>query len=360
MDLSKLSDTQLQIAEMVIAEAERQKIDPNLALAVAYQESKLDPKASSQKGAYGVMQLMPNTAKELGVNPLNVDENIRGGVSYLKSNLNRFDNNPLHAVAAYNAGPNSRFLQTKDFKDLPEETLGYIESINTFYPLERQQEVEVGTEATPTTAQAINQEEPFLWGVGGAGVGYAKGRAEQAYNQRRGVIAPTPEKPVGSAGERWAQKTGYGSGQGSVREVSERYQKQFRDIGEGKRSIKGGRLWNVDQALEEIRRKEELAKRAVPTKVAENVGRFASHFPKLSGTLGGLGVGAEGAEAYNRYQKGDYPGMVISGLGALGSAASLLPATSLPTAVAKGAGTIVGALSPAVLYGYDYLKEKLD
>lgn len=360
MDLSKLTDAQLDIAEKVIAEANRQKIDPNLALAVAYQESRFNPKASSEKGAYGVMQLMPTTAKSLGVNIMDVDDNIRGGVSYLKSNLDKFDNNKMHAIAAYNAGPNSKFLETKDIKDLPDETLGYIEQINQFYPLEPKPVNAEIAKPADSSAQAVDQTEPILWGVGGAGAGYAKGRVEQAYNQRRGVLPPAPESPTGSSGARWAQKTGYGTGEGTVREVSERYQKQFRDIGEGKRQIKGARLWNVEQALDEIRKKEELAKRAMPTKVAENVGRFASHFPKLSGALGGLGIGAEGAEAYNRYQKGDYPGMIISGLGALGSAASLLPATSLPTAIAKGAGTVVGALSPAVLYGYDYLKEKLD
>lgn len=356
MDLSKLSDAQLDIADRVVAEANRQNVNPDLALAIAYQESRFNPKATSNKGAYGVMQLMPETAKSLGVNIMDMDDNIRGGISYLKSNLEKFDNNLVHAVAAYNAGPNSKFLQTKSFSDLPDETVNYIDQINQVYPLEPKKAEEPTT--TTDTSYAVSEEEPILWGAGGAGAGYAKGRIEQAYNQRRGVLPPSSQAPTTSAGSRWAQKTGYGVGEGSVRDVSERYQKQFRDIGKGERAIKGGRLFNVDEALEEIRRKEQLARRAIPTKGAENVGRFMSHFPKLGGALGGLGAGAEGAEAYNRWQREDYPGAVISGLGALGSLASMVPATTVPTAVIKGAGTAVGALSPLALQAYDYLREK--
>lgn len=358
MDLSKLSESQLDIAERIVAEANKQNVDPNLALAIAYQESRFNPKAQSNRGAYGVMQLMPETAKSLGVNIMDMDDNIRGGISYLKSNLDKFDNNLVHAVAAYNAGPNSKFLETKNFGDLPDETVNYLDQINQVYPLEPKKQ-EVTPESSSTTSYATSEQEPILWGIGGAGAGYAKGRAEQSYNQKRGVLPPAQQpSTAGSSGSKWAQKTGYGVGEGSVRDVSERYQKQFRDIGKGARQVKGARLMNVDEALEEIRRKEQLAKRAMPLKGVENIGRFTSHFPKLSGALGGFGVGAEGAEAYNRWEREDYPGAVISGLGALGSLASMVPATTLPTAIVKGAGTAVGALSPLALQAYDYLREK--
>ena len=81
-------------------------ISSDLVDAVAWQESRYNPRARSSAGAIGVMQLMPGTARTLGVtNPHDVRQNVAGGAAYLRAQLERFGNNVPLALAAYNAGP---------------------------------------------------------------------------------------------------------------------------------------------------------------------------------------------------------------------------------------------------------------
>jgi cell wall-associated NlpC family hydrolase len=93
-------------AGVINAAAARTGVPATLIAAVAKQESGFDPSATSKVGAQGIMQLMPATAKGLGVtDPLDAAQSINAGASYLASLLQRFGGNTTLAVAAYNAGP---------------------------------------------------------------------------------------------------------------------------------------------------------------------------------------------------------------------------------------------------------------
>jgi len=104
--VSDSSQSQNTVRKHIEAAAIRFGVDRNLVDAVAWQESRYNPRARSTAGALGVMQLMPGTARQLGVhNPHDVEQNVVGGTAYLRQQLERFGNNVPLALAAYNAGP---------------------------------------------------------------------------------------------------------------------------------------------------------------------------------------------------------------------------------------------------------------
>jgi hypothetical protein len=95
-----------QYEPLIRQHASEHRIRPELVRAVIQVESAFNPRAVSPKGAMGLMQLMPATAKRFGViDPFNPAENIRAGVSYLRQLLDRYDHDEQLALAAYNAGP---------------------------------------------------------------------------------------------------------------------------------------------------------------------------------------------------------------------------------------------------------------
>lgn len=99
------ADVPADLAEKIRAVAERYGLPPELLTEMARQESNFNPHAVSPKGAEGILQLMPTTAREMGVeNPFDVDQNLEGGARYLATLRERFGSLPL-ALAAYNAGP---------------------------------------------------------------------------------------------------------------------------------------------------------------------------------------------------------------------------------------------------------------
>lgn len=119
-------NTNMDYRQTIRDEASRQGLDPNLAEAMMTQESSGNASAVSPKGAQGLTQLMPATARDLGVDPTDPQQNIRGGVSYLKQQVDRFGT--ARGLAAYNAGP-GRVARTADMSELPSETQNYVSSV---------------------------------------------------------------------------------------------------------------------------------------------------------------------------------------------------------------------------------------
>lgn len=94
-----------EVISKITNEATSQGLDPSFVLALAHQESGYNQNARSKAGAIGVMQLMPHTASDLGVDPTDVDQNIHGGVKYIKQLAQKYGGDPQKVAAAYNAGP---------------------------------------------------------------------------------------------------------------------------------------------------------------------------------------------------------------------------------------------------------------
>lgn len=116
------------IDELVSKYAGKYNLEDSLVKAVIKAESGFNPGAKSSAGALGLMQLMPSTAKAMGVNnPYDPEQNIEGGVKYLKGLMDRFGGDTEKALAAYNAGPGA----VKKYDGVPpyKETQNYVKKV---------------------------------------------------------------------------------------------------------------------------------------------------------------------------------------------------------------------------------------
>lgn len=134
----EINSGNMSIEEAVKKASTKYGVDESFIKAVIKAESSFDPKAKSHAGAMGLMQLMPGTARELGVtNPYDIEENIDGGTKYLRGLLDMYGNSKELALAAYNAGPGAvrtRGVQGKeDIDRMPTETKNYVKNVMKYY-----------------------------------------------------------------------------------------------------------------------------------------------------------------------------------------------------------------------------------
>lgn len=119
------------LASVITEAASKYGVDPNLIAAVAFKESRYNPKAVSRIGAEGVMQLKPRTARWLGVkDSFDARQNVLGGTKYLRMLLDRFEGDLDMALAGYNAGPD---LVAKVGPRATEEAIEYVATVKRYY-----------------------------------------------------------------------------------------------------------------------------------------------------------------------------------------------------------------------------------
>lgn len=109
--------------------AQQYGVDPDLIVRQIGQESGFNPDAVSPVGAKGLLQLMPGTARDLGVDPADWRQNVEGGVRYMRQQMDAFDGDVELALAAYNAGPGNARARGKDWSRYAPETRNYVRAL---------------------------------------------------------------------------------------------------------------------------------------------------------------------------------------------------------------------------------------
>jgi hypothetical protein len=398
-----LNEEQLKNAIDIAERARLAGVPPNLAVAMAYQESRLkhfvnNSINTSPKGALGIMQITTDTAKYLGIDPQDKDQNIDGGIKYIKSLLARYDNDPKLAAVAYNHGPSGSFFKGGNLPKESKEYLEKIASINGFDPYVPSDSSGSSSGQTQPTGYG-NAAQQIVGGVGaGAGtmVGLARqgistganylkdkagnfitnsitnalnnadatqGLAQEGQNllpEAQGRMAGTPAG--GRMTQNWARSANMIDPIAlKARSQAEAYKLQLQDI-EAQDKIKqlmGGRgsQYELDPQRASLMINKNLQPAPAPVSkypkglletyfepykdvASQTLNKFAPFAGRLaSGALGGYGAGVGGVEALERYKNDDTAGASLAGLSALGSLGTVLSVPyAIPAAVAGGVG----------------------
>ena len=116
------------VKQAIIKQSNAMGVDPAIMLSLAKIESGFNQNAKGASGTVGVFQLMPSTAKNMGYNPYNLDENIKAGITYYKNMYNQFGSMEL-AVAAYNSGP----MAVKRINAVPKHSQPFVNRVMADY-----------------------------------------------------------------------------------------------------------------------------------------------------------------------------------------------------------------------------------
>jgi hypothetical protein len=395
MDISKLTPEQRELAFKIGEAAVQKGLNPDFVLPMVMQESGFDNSAVSKKGAMGVMQITPDTARLYKCDdPKDLNQNIDCGLNIIKDLVSKknIGSDPYKVLAGYHSGEPeaATFLKTGNIDDLGPNAKQHLWDVSQRYGAELPNVLggEAPSITEPSSAPQPNfnapklpssntengagstaQETPpyvggIIGGVTGATAGtsaaVAKAKydlAVEAYDRLMGKKG-APETGT-TAGEKWAAKTGYGKGAGTVQDVSSAYQ---RSAGKGKVSSKLDKLWGVAQAGEDPQLTQRLIDRA---KAAEQLASNPSKFSRAAAYLGRLGslpvtgglmgatAGFGAADAYNRYRANKPEEATIGGLGTVASLAA-------PYVASMGALPALGVAAPLYLSASDrieYLKK---
>jgi len=145
----KLPLEQAPFGELIRKAAAKYEVDPDLVFSVVAAESNFNPRAISRRNARGLMQLLPETARRLGVKDIyDPAQNIDGGTRYLRDLLKMYDGDLALTLAAYNAGPGAvqRYGRIPPYN----ETIKYVRAIRKTYALRKSSADKAGSDAPGT------------------------------------------------------------------------------------------------------------------------------------------------------------------------------------------------------------------
>jgi hypothetical protein len=375
MDFSKLSDDELQLAEKlakwtkgnfnedqfniakkVQERAKLKELNPDFVLSLVMAESGFNPKATSKKGAIGIMQLMPDTAKSLKVDPYDMDQNIEGGLNLIKELVSnkKIGNDPYKVLAGYNTSTETRnkFLESGDLSVLPDETINYMDRVSSLYgntlpgvdsqggqpeasaeapPAEAEEPKEVANVEVPQGTTESNVDESSLpyaliGGYTGAhiagGIETTKQLAPLVPNliNRVSGNTPNPSKPMA----RWGLQNYLNS------QLSPNLKMPLSELEKVSGGTKIRTMAEVQNALKAI---QEVKSQRTPKTVSTNPatgqprqifsntpGRPAVDLSKYERTANIFSKAADEASNVGQMVKGALPSVARVGVGALGGA----------------------------------------
>lgn len=365
--LDNLSETQKTYADEIISKSKKLGIDPRLTLAMAQAESGFNPDAVSPKGAIGLLQVLPSTGKDMNYTEKdlrNPSRNIDAGLQYLNQNLIKF-RDPVLAIAGYHAGPNHPYFSDPDKNPLPQDTIAHVTNIKNLGGFTESPKEDTSGEppppppSDPASEDDLRKQKAAM--IGGLG-GFGAGAVQTMFGGGQGPVTTNANTPGG----RYAAKTGYGIGEGSTKEVIDRY-KKFAPQPLGEQMLADPKKSSMGAGPRSLQVVPGTVaplsiNRQVPTppptpmlqnvrQGAQTVGNVMGKIPVVPGALGGASAGYQGQEAYDRYQKGDMTGATVAGMGALGGLASMVPHPAT-----RALGAAASTVSPAALAVLDKMR----